>query len=367
MNNENDNFSAVFETEKFPAANELIGITLCDRWEIKKLLHDGPQESGGNFGVGYIVYDLQEKQERFLKVVDYQRRMRDIAQLTRLLTEAQFEVAIQKYCTEKRMSKVVRMIANGQLIFKKTASDDEYTFLAIVMERGEGDIKNHVHYAPNQSPSWKLAVLRDVALAVLQIERANLAHNDVKPSNIIRFKSNGDNHSVKLGDIGRVVRKDGQGPFDGMDWAGDPRHKPIETLYGWKEPDWQNRRTAADAYMLGNLMAYLFAGASVTERVINSLPPEYQPANYAGSYRQILDVVRHTWISVVESQIGPAFPEDLRDKLKVIFCSLTEPDPKERGDKSARRRGLVGIDRIQSKLVQLCHRAQIHERTGAPK
>jgi hypothetical protein len=356
---QNEDFSATFDVDKYPAANELVGITLCDRWEVRNLLHAGQQETGGNFGVGYVVYDLVDKQDRFLKVVDYRARMRHISQLAQLLKEAEFEVAVQKYCTDKRMSKVVKMIANGELVFRRTADAEEYTFLAIVMEKGEGDIKDHVHYAPNQSPYWKLSVLRDVALAILQIERANLAHNDVKPSNVIRFKSNGDSHLVKLGDIGRVVRKDGQGPFDGMDWAGDPRHKPIETLYGWKEPEWQNRRTAADAYMLGNLMSYLFVGASVTERIVNSLSPEYRPGTYMGGFRQVLDVVRHTWLSIVETQIAPAFPAELRDELKNIFCWLTEPDPRERGDKSARRTGMIGMDRIHSRLVRLSLDAQI--------
>lgn len=359
MKKENEDFSATFEVDVFPSASELAGITLCGRWELRKLLHEGPQESGGNFGVGYVVYDVTEKQECFLKVVDYRKRMRQISQLAQLLNEAQFEVAIQKYCNEKRMSKVVKMIANGELVFRRNADGEEYSFLCIVMEKGEGDIKDHVHYAPNQSPYWKLSVLRDVALAILQIERANLAHNDVKPSNVIRFKSNGDKHLAKLGDIGRVVRKDGQGPFDGVDWAGDPRHKPIETLYGWKEPEWQNRRTAADAYMLGNLMSYLFVGASVTERVVNSLPLEYRPGIYQGGYRQVLDVIRHTWLAIVESQIAPSFPADLREDLQNIFYRLTEPDPRERGDKSARKKGLIGMEQIHSRLVQLTHKARV--------
>lgn len=359
MSNKNNDFSATFEVEKFPSASDLTGITLCERWELRSLLHQSPQESGGNFGVGYIVYDLNEKQERFLKVVDYRKRMRQISQLTQLLTEAQFEVAIQKYCNEKRMSRVVKMLAHGELVFKRIADSEEYSFLCIVMEKGEGDIKDHVHYAPNQSPFWKLSVARDVALAILQMERANLAHNDVKPSNVIRFKSDGDKHLVKLGDIARVVRKDGQGPFDGKDWAGDPRHRPIETLYGWKEPEWHNRRTAADAYMLGNLISFLFVGASVTERIVNSLSPEYRPEAYTGSYRQILDVVRHTWLAIVESQIAPAFPDKLRAELQSIFCWLTEPDPRERGDRSARRTGSVGMERIHSRLVQLTNKARI--------
>lgn len=357
-----EKFSEVYEVDVFPSASELAGMTLCERWEVKKLLHESPQESGGNFGVGYVVFDPVLKTERFLKVVDYRKRIRDISQLTQLLNEAQFEIEMQKYCGERRMSNVVQMIANGELLFRRKSDGEEYTFLCILMERGEGDIKSHVHYAPAQSPYWKLCVLRDVALAIMQIERASLAHNDVKPSNVIRFESKGDVHTVKLGDIARAVRKDGQGPFDSLEWAGDPRHKPIEVLYGWKEPEWQDRRTSADAYMLGNLISYLFVGASITERIVNSLPPEHRPGIYAGDYRQILDIVRHAWTAVTLSQIAPSFPERIRTELQSIFCWLTEPDPRLRGDQSARRAGTVGMERIHSRLVRLAQRTLLDER-----
>ena len=334
------------------------------QWEIKRLLHTGPQQSGGNFGVGYVVYDERNKLERFLKVVDFRKRLSDPSKLAQLLNEAQFEVDIHRYCGERRMSKVVQMVSHGDLIFKRRSDGEEYSFICIVMERGEGDIKNHVDYAPNQSPYWKLCVLRDVSLAIAQIERANLAHNDVKPSNVIRFQSNGDEHSVKLGDIARAVRKDGQGPFDGLEWAGDPGHKPIEVLYGWKEPEWQDRRTAADAYMLGNLIAFLFIGASLTERIVNSLPQQYHPFAHAADYRQVLPIIKHTWSIIVKNQIAPAFPDAIRAELESILCWLTEPDPQIRGDEAARRSGVVGMDRIHSRLVRLAQKTRIQERLG---
>ena len=354
-------FSQHFDVQVFPGASELKGLILCDRWEIRNLLHESPQESGGNFGVGYVVFDKVRKLERFLKVVDYRKHMRHASQLAALINEANFEITMHKYCGEKRMSKVVQMIQNGELVFRRIVDGEEYNFLCLILERGVGDIKSHVNFAPNQSPYWKVSVLRDVALAISQIERASLAHNDVKPSNVIRFESTGDTHSVKLGDIGRAVRKDGTGPFDSRDWAGDRRHQPIELFYGWKEPEWQNRRTVADAYMLGSLASYLFIGASITERVLNSLPPEYHYSVYTGNYRQILDIVRHTWTSVFQSQVVPMFPKEIRSEMADIVSWLTDPDPRLRGDPAARREGTVGLDRIQSRLVRMAHQARILE------
>ncbi len=357
---EDDGFNDVQEVQKLPTVRELAGFTVMGQWELTGLLHDGPQESGGNFGVGYVAVDKASGLKRFVKAVDFRSRLHNPSQLAQLLQSAQFEVAAHKACV--RMSKVVRMVAHGSLLFKLPQNAGEYNFLCLVLELGEGDIKGHVDFRPDRSPYWKLWVLREIALAAVQIERGNLAHNDIKPSNVIRFPSKGDKHDIKLGDVGRVVTKAGLGPFDNMHWAGDPRHRPIETIYGWREPEWQNRRTAADAFMLGNLACFLFVGVSLTERVVNSLPPEYRPGTYQGAYRDILDIVRHVWSTVLNDQISPALPTEIRDELCNILRWLTEPDPALRGEPTARRRGTVGLDKIQSHFERLAQRAQIHER-----
>lgn len=361
---EDNGFTHVEFIDEFPNATALTGLVLCNRWKINRLLHEGKQESGGNFGVGYIALDLNSNKECFLKVVDFRTRLSNIDQLSALLNMAKFEIQMHIYCGERKMSKVVQMLEHGQIVFQRRTDGEKYNLICLVLERGEGDIKSHISYAPNQSAYWKLSVLRDVALAIIQLERANLAHNDVKPSNVIRFESKGDQHVLKLGDVGRAVRKDGSGPFDSLEWAGDPRHQPIEVFYGWKELDWQNRRTAADTYMLGSLMCYLFVGASLTERVTNSLPAEYRHNMYKGEYRQILDVLRHTWASVIHDQIAPSFPASLRSELTLILQWLSDPDPRQRGEPNARRAGLLGLDRIQSRFVRLTQAALLGERTG---
>jgi len=354
-----DGFASTIAVSTIPGAKELSGYTILERWKLLNLLHESPPESGSNFGVGYVALDEKEKVERFVKVVDYRAQLADISQLTAMLQLAKFEVDMHKYCL--RMSKVVKMVDHGQLFFR-TPEGVEYSFLVLILERGVGDIKGHVDFLPNQSPYWKLWVLRDIGLALTQIERGSLAHNDVKPSNVIRFASDGTKHNIKLGDVGRVVTRTGTGPYDGHEWAGDYRYRPIENLYGWSEPDFQDRHTAADAYMLGTLMCFLFVGVSLTERVVNSLPGQYRPGVYKGGYQQLLDMVRHAWNKVVLEQIRPSFPQEMRDELTDILVGLTDPDPKTRGDAAARRQGTVGLDRVYTKLERLAYRALINEK-----
>lgn len=361
-------FNDVQEVAEVPKADALVGVTIAGRWRLEEKFHEGKQESGGNFGVGYTALDIQDQVRRFVKVVDFRSRLRNMNELRQLLDIATFEVTMHKACV--RMSKVVRMVGHGELAFQTPGSQDPYNYLCLVLERGDGDIKSHVDFRPDRSPYWKLWVLREVALAIVQMERAQLAHNDIKPSNVIRFPSDGTAHSIKLGDVGRAVTKAGNGPFDGIHWAGDPRHMPLETLYGWQEPEWQNRRTAADGYMLGNLACFLFSGASITERVISSLPPEYRPGpgGFTGAYRDLLDIIRHARNNVLECQVIPTFPTEARAELGDIARWLTEPDPRMRGEPGARRAGMVGVDRIQSRLERLAQRALIHERvTAHPK
>lgn len=356
-------FNSIHDVQQVPSVKDLVGTTVDGRWLLQELFHAGPQESGGNFGVGYIAQDFKDNKRRFVKVIDFRSRMSDIGQLQALLSNAQFEVAIHKACL--RMSKVVRMVAHGQLAFRTPGSLDPYNYLCVVMELGDGDIKSHVDFTPDRSPYWKLWVLREVALAVSQMERGNLAHNDIKPSNVICFPSSGSQHSIKLGDVGRAVTKAGNGPFDSLLWAGDPRHRPIEVLYGWREQEWQNRRTSADAYMLGNLACFLFSGASLTERVLNSLPLSYRPGTFLGEYRSILDLIRHVWTTVLDEQVLPSVPEVIRTEIGEIIRCLTDPDPAVRGEPAARRAQAIGIDRVMNRLERLAHRAQVHERVTA--
>lgn len=358
-----DKFKDVQNVEKRPAAEELDGIVISERFRLDRKLHVGKQESGGNFGVGYVATDLQDGKKRFVKVVDFRKRMHELHELREILEWAEFEVLMHKACM--RMSNVVRMVAHGELAFLEVGSSDPYNLICVVMELGEGDIKNHVDYAPQGSAYWKLWVLREISLAMVQMERANLAHNDIKPSNVIRFPSEGDRHIVKLGDVGRAVTKSGSGPFDDWIWAGDPRHKPLETLYGYQESEWQNRSTAADAYMLGNLACFLFAGASMTERIVSSLPSELRPGEFAGGYHDVIDIIRHAWNTVLEEQIFPNIPDGCRDDLSTIIRWLTDPDPVVRGEPSARRIGTLGLDRIYSRLDRMARQAQIHERIQA--
>lgn len=356
-------FNDVQHVIKRPAAEDLAGIVISERFRLERRLHIGKQESGGNFGVGYIATDLRDGNERFVKVVDFRKRMHSLHDLREILEWAEFEVLMHKACL--RMSKVVRMVAHGQLAFHEQGSSEPYNFICVVMELGEGDIKNHIDYSPQGSNYWKLWVLREISLAVVQMERANLAHNDIKPSNIIRFASEGDRHSIKLGDVGRAVTKSGSGPFDDWIWAGDPRHKPLEVLYGYQEQEWQNRSTAADAYMLGNLASFLFAGASMTERVVNSLPPNLRPGAFIGNYRDIIDVIRHAWNTVLEEQITPTFPEKCRDELSRIIRGLTDPDPAIRGEPKARKAGSLGLDQVHSRLERMARQTQVYERIAS--
>ena len=171
-------FTDVHEVEVRPQAEGLIGVVIYQRWRLERLLHAKPPETGSNFGVGYVATDLLEGDERFVKVIDYQRGINDPFRLADYLKEAEFEVIAHNACL--RMTKVVRMIDHGKLVFRTKGDDSLYTYLCLVQEKGEGDITSHIDFAPDRNTAWKLWVLRDVALAARQMELAHLAHNDIK-------------------------------------------------------------------------------------------------------------------------------------------------------------------------------------------
>lgn len=48
-----------------------------------------------------------------------------------------------------------------------------------------------------------------------------------------------------------------------------------------------------------------------------------------------------------------------------MLVDMTQPDPSQRGDRAARKQGVVGIDRFHQKLYRLAKRMEIEERRVA--
>jgi hypothetical protein len=76
-------------------------------------------------------------------------------------------------------------------------------------------------------------------------------------------------------------------------------------------------------------------------------------------------VLKQSIGKVLALHVFPELPNRVRAELQEMLVEMTQPDPTQRGDKGARRRGVVGIDRFHQKLYRLAKRMELEERMAA--
>ncbi len=166
-----------------------------------------------------------------------------------------------------------------------------------------------------------------------QLHTAGIAHQDVKPSNVLGVDSR-----FKLGDLGRASRRGETGPFDHERCAGDPNYVTPEQMYGFQLTDWDARRRATDLYHLGSLMLFLLTGVSATAALYNHLAPAHLPppwGTWGGTYDQVIVHLREATGRVTEAI--PTFSEpQLRESIVTRLIELCDPDPHTRGHPKSR-------------------------------
>lgn len=335
--------------------NHLGGRTLKSGWTLGEQLLPSSGSSGSSFGAGYKA--TRGDEIAFVKAIDFVGALAatdPLEALGRLSAEATFEKDVLAYCTEKGMTKVMGYF--GHEYVSSDGSNNPMTNVScLIMEAGQQDLRRLVNGAGLAACAWNLQVMRDVSMAVAQLHGGGIAHQDIKPSNVIQVsdKTADQSQTMKVGDLGRVVRRDRNGPFDTNHWPGDLRYSPPERWYGFVPPNWIDARDASDAYMLGSLLVYLFTGATLQSLVYPLIPDQFQPGKWNGGFDQdLLPVLIDIHARILNTHLKPALVPDIADRIMSIARDLTQPNPLHRGDMKARRQvgRPVGVDRIHQKL-----------------
>jgi serine/threonine protein kinase len=314
-------------------ASLLVGRVLDGGWTVVSRIDAGPAATGANFSFGYYVR-RDDGTEGFLKALDFwpiwnrPDFMRDL----QFLVEAyNFERDLLQMCRSRRMSRVVTALADGwvdvpgpygplgrvpYLIFEKAERD----------ARAQLGVLNHLDLA------WRVRALHHVANGVRQLHSGKIAHQDLKPSNILVFGRSGS----RIADLGRAAVEGRPSPYDGEPFPGDPVYQPIECLYQYYDSDWRRRRFGTDLYMLGSLAVFFFTQSVLTADIVAALAPDHQPRNWPGDYGSVLPYVRDSFDRVCvmfESEVAaldPAIATEMTD----IVRYLCDPDPARRGHPS---------------------------------
>lgn len=264
----------------FAAADNLVGRNINGWNVIEKLKKStSPSDTGGHFSICYKV----EKDGKvfFMKVLDYKDAFlgplkpgQDRATLiAEQFSAFKYEKELSEYCNSKKVSKVIQFVDSGQI---EVTEFPISTVSYIIYEMAQGNIRNFLKYSFGidftmklKSFAEKLYSLRDVATGLGSLHKNEITHQDLKPSNIMKF----DKES-KIGDLGRSLCFDENVhcPYPFVSFHGDWTYAPPEAFFRYYIPDERERLYQMDNYTLGGLIVFYLTGVSINALLDKNLP-----------------------------------------------------------------------------------------------
>jgi serine/threonine protein kinase len=332
-------------------AQQLLGMTLDGGWKVIQDLPRRPAGTGGNFSHGYIVENNHTR--AFLKALDYSRALKapDPAVALQAMTEAyNFERQVLQRCRDKRLDRVVVALADGTV--RVAGEPVQY----LILELAESDARSQAR-VKTFDLALMLRTLHHVATGIAQLHRETIAHQDVKPSNVLAFDGG---RISKLGDLGRAAYEGHVPPHEAYIIRGDPAYAPPELLYRQIDPDWKRRNFGCDAYLLGSMVVFFFTGVGTTTLLRKELHPSHTWKHWSNTYAAVLPYVRDAFGRVVDL-VKAHMPEEVRPDMLLSVRELCEPDPALRGHPLNRlgRGDQFSLERYVSRFDLLARRAEL--------
>lgn len=322
--------------------------------------------TGSWFSIGYIASNGNK--EAFLKVIDVQQALAAqpgstlMERLKQVADSHSFECSILDICSKAKLDRIVRILDKGEL------PPPHGAFIPIpyiLFELADGDVRKIVSRTSKIDDAWRFRVLHNVAVGLQQLHGQQIAHQDLKPSNILLFEQDGK--GAKIGDLGRASRRGMDAGHDEFSIAGAKNYAPPEQVYGIRPERWEDRREGCDLYHLGSLATFMFSGTTPTDYYLQVLSPEIRPAIWLGSstcdYQTALPILTSVFTAFVDL-ITQDIPPWARDELSQIIVNACNPDYTKRGDPDARKRtgNPIGIDAFVSRFDRLSKRAEVELR-----
>jgi serine/threonine protein kinase len=354
------------------AAEELSGLALSNGWVVGEQLARHPNGSGGTFSQSYrverekVTGTKKAKEVGFLKAFDFSDAFRpgaNTTELIQILTSAyNFERDVLTHCKERRLSNIVLAIDHGHVQVPSLGMIEGRVFY-LIFEMANGDVRCQLHATNKFDALWCMRALKDVCLGLWQVHQEMIAHQDVKPSNILSFPDGG----FKVSDFGRSSWRGRSVWYDNNVIPGDQTYAPLELLYGFTHPDFIPRRVGCDLYMLGNLVAFLFSGVNVTSALLAKLDKQHHPRNWAGIYADVLPYLQEAFAAVLEEQKTNIHESLVRDDAILLINELCNPDLALRGHpKGIGRHDQYSLQRYVTRLDLLAKRLAVALRVKQP-
>lgn len=344
-------------------ADQLLGMKLKNGWNVIEKVLQAPGSTGGFFSKGYIVEN--DRQRAFLKAIDYSKLFQDpnsAERMHEMLAAYLFEKNLLNQCGEKRLSHVVQVLDDGQCT---VSSAPTVPVPYLIFELAHGDVRGYMDKMMQFDYAWILRSLHNASLGLMQLHKQDVAHQDLKPSNILVFEEN----LSKIGDVGRSVVKNqiDQPSHTSLNViAGQISYAPPELIYGHYNPDWNIRRLSCDLYLLGSLVMFYFANKMPTLSVALQFSLDAQHRSrrfdggiFSGTFEEVLPYIEHAFSNVM-SEVTKKIPADFRDEIVEIIMQLCNPNPAKRGHPRNRQghQNPFGLERYVSTFNRLATKAE---------
>jgi eukaryotic-like serine/threonine-protein kinase len=337
------------------AAEQLQGLTLPNGWVVGRQMPRSEVQTGGCFSCAYEVADGRGR-VAFLKAMDYERAQESddpAAEMNRLTSAYLFEREVCRECGDRRMSRVVRAIESGKHVIPGVGLVE---FLIFEIANG-GDIRAYLDRSGPFDLISLLRCLHNIFLGMQQLNLARIAHQDLKPSNILVFEQ----ELQKIGDLGRAWHGLRDSPHDSLIRPGDGAYAPPELLYGYTSPDDRERRFGADFYMLGSMVFFMFTGLRANALMFLALDNAHHPLVWQGTYHEVLPYLSHAFSQLIQEFIASFSDPRLGAEVGDILFQMCHPDISVRGDKlhSELHGSKFNLQRLISQLNRLEMQARL--------
>lgn len=347
------------EARKMTAADQLLGKDLANGWTVTEKLVAAPNSTGGHFSTAYRVRSSTGKLA-FLKAMDYSRALADpdpAMELQILTTAYNFERDLLKKCRSRRLSRVVTVLDDGRI--EARVDDPSSVVQYLIFELADGDIRSIVQFDQRLDDAWILRTLHSVTTALTQLHSAGIAHQDLKPSNVLAFHQRSLREHFKLADLGRASDRIKVSPHDWRACAGDKTYAPLELLYGYTVGDWDTRRFGCDLYLLGSLIVYFYTGTSLTQLILGRISPEHHYSKWTRTYTEVLPYLQHEFVELI-GELERYHWNGSTSEVSRLVKELSALDPNRRGHpKDSATKNKHSLHRYISILDRLATRAEI--------
>jgi len=324
----------VKEVKEMKAAASLVGMDLDGGWHVDEII-SSPKGTGGYSSISYLVSNKDGK-KAFLKALDFSSALEEedlVHKLNELTSAYEHECNLLNQCKDKKLRRVVVPLADGIAkvsdIFKPL---DRVPYL--IFPRAEGNIRVEMdrwkEFEKKFDLAWVLRSLHNTATGLHELHVMGIAHQDVKPSNVLVFPVEGS----KLTDLGSASQVRNPSPSDKGMVTGDVSYSVPEQWYGWSQsPDFANRYLF-DLYRFGSLIFFFFTDCSAADAIQLKLSIKHMKNFVKSDFISDLPYIQHAFEESLHD-LRTSLEElagDLTDEIVTIAAQLCEPDPRRRGD-----------------------------------